>query len=90
MPYDLTHPHGTDTTAGYSIVLTDWSGATVTRYEVATTDGATSYGRALDLVRQLRSTCDKAQYGVIDTIYECGCRSADVDGTLADYLPVAR
>lgn len=77
---DLRHNHGTDTTAGYRIVRTDWTDgmANLRRTLMATVVGSTNYGRALDLVRELRERVSATQYGVIDTMYRCGCTSHEV------------
>lgn len=80
------HQHGLATIASYSVVLTDWSsgsGDLLERVEVATTD---HYGRALELVRGVRDGAGDQQYGVIDTVYTCGCRSDRITGRVAQTL----
>lgn len=69
--------HHRDNVTGYRVIRTDWSQgmgpgrlrATV----VAQVDGASNYGRALDLVNVVRVNATAKQYGVIETLYGCGC-----------------
>jgi hypothetical protein len=83
--------HGLDDIVGYSVVLTDWSdGSPALRYEVARVDDACGYGRALDLVREVRAVCSATQYAVIDNLYENGDRSFAIDGSLDQFGLLAR
>jgi len=89
--YNLSHNHGAGTTAGFLVVLTDWAaGFPCQRTVVAEVVGETNYLRALELVNQVRDTAEADQYGVIDTVYTCGCetdgfRVSDVVPAVAEY-----
>jgi hypothetical protein len=87
------HQHGLDTLSGYAIVRTAWhdgpNGETflgITRFEVQRLQGAARYAEAvgikLRLLRALREHGVTHQSVVIDTLYECGCRSDRVDNHL--------
>ena len=77
--YVRSHSHATDEIAAYLVRRTDWSaGHPCTRTLVAQVDGATNYAQALDLVRQVRAQAGAQQYGVIDTLYACGCDSGAI------------
>ena len=71
------HAHGLNTVTGYIVVRTDWSdgAANLWREDVERFEGATSYVHALESVRNVRASADPSQYGVIDWLYACGCRS---------------
>lgn len=62
--------------AAHSHSLSD--GWPCTRTDVARIDGATNYGRALDAVYDVRAEAGDQSYGVIDTVYGCGCDSGAV------------
>jgi hypothetical protein len=85
---DPSHRHHRDTTAGYLVVVTDWTAgmANLTRepvgyfaIEVAFRAGEASYthayGEALDAVHEARRACGPCQYAIIDVVYDCGCRA---------------
>lgn len=63
--------HGLSTIAGH-IVRRTIPGTEAAHVDVAQIDGATNYGRALDIARDERAK--PGQYAVIDTVYTCGCR----------------
>lgn len=77
--YHLGHDHGNDTTAGFLVVLTDWSdGFPCKRTVVSEVEGATNYLTALERVKAVRANAGTDQYGVLDTVYTCGCETAGV------------
>lgn len=76
------HEHGTATLAGYSVVSTDWNGGSPTRYEVLRIEDPCGYAFALEAVQEVRDVSGEYQYGVIDNLYTCGCRSNRIDGTI--------
>ena len=66
--------HHQDAITGYRVFRTDWSeGSPAERFEVASFVGADEYPAALAEVREIRTNAGPKQYGVIDTVYRCGC-----------------
>lgn len=76
--------HSTDALVGYRVVITDWRESTPrTETEPARfvlkamafedVEGATNYGRALEIVNDVRSRLGDKQYAVIENVYRCGC-----------------
>lgn len=77
--------HGLHTTSGYIVRKTYWPGQNRAHEDVAQF-GRSEYGEALQSVHAVRAAQAKAitrhtpaddgtkGYGVIDTLYACGCR----------------
>ncbi|MEV8636833.1 hypothetical protein AB0395_34845 [Streptosporangium sp. NPDC051023] len=76
--YNRGHRHSIDDATGYRIVQTITpEGDRDKRITLATTDGCTSYGKALGVRAELQSHSIRMRdnaYFVIEPIYACGCR----------------
>lgn len=79
------HVHRTSDVRGYLVVRTDWTGPETTREPIAFHEiepefragdakYTNAYGDALETVHAVRESAGAKQHGVIDTIYDCGCR----------------
>ena len=72
------HSHSLAGITGYAVVSTSFlPGCNIVLTDAELVDGATNYGRALDIVHDLRKryATDPYAYAVIAHLYECGCRS---------------
>jgi hypothetical protein len=75
MPTTCNASHGLNTSTGY-VVRRTFFGVWANE-DVATFEGATSYGQALELAREVRAEVREEGHeghAVIDTLYACGCR----------------
>lgn len=70
--------HGTHDTAGYVVAFSHLRGDEVTFEDIEYVDGATNYGKALEIVRGARAVIARglkdATYAVIHTVYANGHR----------------
>ena len=72
------HNHSLSQITGYAVVSTSFPrGCDIVLTDAELVDGSTNYGRALDIVHDLRKryAADPYAYAVIAHLYECGCRS---------------
>lgn len=81
------HIHERGAQRGYLVVRTDWSEGMDSlkrepiaffeieaEYRAGSAKWTNAYSEALDCVRTVRAAAGDCQYGVIDHIYDCGCR----------------
>ncbi len=72
------HAHSLTGITGYAVVSTSFlPGCDIVLTDAELVDGTGSYGRALDIVHDLRKryAASPYAYAVIAHLYECGCRS---------------
>lgn len=71
--YVYQHPHRLDATVRYVVVATRWTDEAIIRRDLAVVD---DYSRALDIASTERQrTALEDGYAVVESLYDCGCRS---------------